>query len=61
MKKRNLNIVKSIELLRSKNNKNWMDLLRLAITYAPKKSKIIIKRINLYDRKISNLLKNLEK
>ena len=61
MKKKNLNIVKSIELLRSKNNKNWMDLLRLAITYAPKKSKLIIKRINLYDRKISNLLKNLEK
>ena len=31
MSKKYLNIVKKIELARSKNNKNWMDLLRLAI------------------------------
>ena len=41
MSKKYLNIVKKIELARSKNNKNWMDLLRLAIEKAPKQAKII--------------------
>ena len=39
MKKSNLKkvntIIKEIENTRSKNNKNWMDLLRLAFKHAP--------------------------
>ena len=37
MRKKELNIFNKIEKIRSKNNKNWMDLLRLSYAYAPKK------------------------
>ena len=57
--KNSIKIVNQIEKIRSKNNKNWMDLLRLALTKAPKESKLILKKINNYDKKISNLLKRL--
>ena len=58
MKNKN-NLIKSIEKIRSKNNKNWMDLLRLAFKYAPKQASNIIKKINMHDKKISLLLKKL--
>tara|TARA_S200000501_G_C20416179_1_gene565882 strand:- start:337 stop:519 length:183 start_codon:yes stop_codon:yes gene_type:complete len=58
MKNKN-NLIKSIEKIRSKNNKNWMDLLRLAFKYAPKQASNIIKKINIHDKKISLLLKKL--
>ncbi len=60
MSKKYLNIVKKIELARSKNNKNWMDLLRLAIKKAPKQAKIILKRINNQDKNISKLLSKIK-
>ena len=37
--KKNKIIINKIEIIRSKNNKNWMDLLRLAFKYAPKEAK----------------------
>tara|TARA_B100000989_G_scaffold291742_1_gene266639 strand:- start:985 stop:1167 length:183 start_codon:yes stop_codon:yes gene_type:complete len=55
------NLIKSIEKIRSRNNKNWMDLLRLAFKYAPKQASNIIKKINSHDKKISQLLKKLGK
>ena len=62
MSKKYLNIVKKIELARSKNNKNWMDLLRLAIKKAPKQAKIILKELTIkikisqsFFRKLNNL------
>ena len=58
MKDKN-NLIKSIEKIRSRNNKNWMDLLRLAFKYAPKQASNIIKKINSHDKKISQLLKKL--
>ena len=60
MSKKYLNIVKKIELARSKNNKNWMDLLRLAIEKAPKQAKLILKRINSQDKNISKLLSKIK-
>tara|TARA_E500000178_G_C16930137_1_gene711283 strand:+ start:820 stop:1026 length:207 start_codon:yes stop_codon:yes gene_type:complete len=60
MSKKYLNIVKKIELARSKNNKNWMDLLRLAIKKAPKQAKLILKRINYQDKNISKLLSKIK-
>ena len=60
MSKKYLNIVKKIELARSKNNKNWMDLLRLAIKKAPKQAKLILKRINYQDKSISKLLSKIK-
>ena len=60
MKKHNL-IVGLIEKTRSKNNKNWMDLLRIALNHAPKESKKVLKKINLNDKKISRLFEQLSK
>ena len=56
-----LNIIDKIEKIRSKNNVNWMDLLRLAFKYAPVEARMLIKKINRDDVKISNLLKKLGK
>ena len=33
-------IIDQIEKVRSKNNKNWMDILRLAYKYAPERPPI---------------------
>lgn len=60
MSKKYLDIVKKIELARSKNNKNWMDLLRLAIKKAPKEAKKILKKINNQDKNISKLLTKIK-
>ena len=54
-------IINKIEKIRSKNNTNWMDLLRLAFKYAPVEAKKLIKKINRDDKKISNLLRKLGK
>ena len=52
-------VIREIEKTRSKNNKNWMDLLRLACKYAPLKAKKVLKEINKNDQKISKLLKKV--
>ena len=59
--KKNKKIINKIEIIRSKNNKNWMDLLRLAFKYAPKEAKKILKKINQHDKKISNLFNEISK
>lgn len=59
MKNKNY-VINSIEKIRSKNNKNWMDIMRLAFKYAPNQAKALVKKINLHDQKISKLLKKLE-
>lgn len=60
MNKKN-NVINAIEKIRSKNNKNWMDIMRLAFKFAPKQASALIKKINEHDKKISDLLKKLEK
>ena len=42
MKKRERKIFKKIEDIRKKNNKNWMDLLRLSYESKPKETLIIL-------------------
>tara|TARA_Y100000590_G_scaffold135594_1_gene155175 strand:- start:43615 stop:43815 length:201 start_codon:yes stop_codon:yes gene_type:complete len=54
-------IIKKIERVRSKNNVNWMDVLRLSFKHAPKESRKLIKKINLQDKRISNLITQLAK
>ena len=62
MAKKNYNkIINKIKKVRSKNNVNWMDLLKLAFELDPKKASKIIKKINYDDRKISSLLKKISK
>ena len=55
------NLINSIKKIRSQNNINWMNLMRLAFKYAPKEASAIVKKINLQDKKISQILKKLEK
>ncbi|MDA7552993.1 hypothetical protein N8740_01755 [Candidatus Pelagibacter sp.] len=52
-------IVGAIEKVRKNNNKNWMDLLRIAIKNSPKESKKVLKKININDKKISKLFSKL--
>jgi hypothetical protein len=59
--KKNLKIIKQIEQLRAKNNKNWMDMYRLAFSVAPEKSVEIVKKILKKDIKLSSLAKKLLK
>lgn len=58
-KRTDLDIIDDIEKIREKNNVNWMDILRLAFTHAPKEAKEIMGRVNNHDNKISDLLKEL--
>lgn len=54
-----LEIIDEIEKVRSKNNVNWMDILRLAFQYAPDEARKIMAKINNDDNRISELLKQL--
>ena len=56
-----LQIIRQIEKVRSKNNKNWMDLYRLAFAVAPDKSVKIIKKILARDKSVSKLAEKLTK
>ena len=56
-----LKIISKIEKIRSKNNVNWMNILRLAFKLDPKKASQIMKKINYDDKKISDLLNKLSK
>ena len=39
-----LYLIDQIEEIRSKNNKNWMDILRVAFSHAPDETKKLIKK-----------------
>lgn len=56
-----LQIINQIEKIRSKNNVNWMNILRLAFKLDPKGASKIMKKINYDDKKISSLLNELSK
>ncbi len=60
-KNKYLNTINKIEKVRSKNNVNWMDILRLAFKYAPVEASKLMKKVNKEDKKISQLLKKLSK
>ena len=54
-----LTIISKIEKIRSKNNVNWMNILRLAFKLDSNSAAKIMKKINYDDKKISNLLNKL--
>ena len=53
--------ISQIENTRKKNNKNWMDLLRLSFRYNPTEAKKILKEIFKEDKRVNRLLKELLK
>ena len=61
MKKNYLKIIDEIGKVRKKNNKNWMDILKLAFLSDPKKTAKIFSRIYKEDKLISKLSKKLTK
>ena len=61
MKNNYSKIIDQIQKIRSKNNVNWMNILRLAFKLDPKNAAKIMKKINYDDKKISNLLNKLSK
>lgn len=56
-----LKIIKQIQKVRAKNNKNWMDLLKLAFETNEKKAAKIFKEIYKEDKNITRLAKKLTK
>lgn len=56
-----LKIINKIEKVRSKNNVNWMDVLRLALKNAPDETIKLMKSINKKDKKISTLFNSIKK
>ena len=56
-----LEIIDEVEKVRTKNNVNWMDVLRLAFIHAPDEAKKLMKKINEEDNKISELFEELSK
>ena len=60
MKKKNYKkIIGKIENTRKKNNKNWMDILRLAFESSPIEASKILSQIYKEDKNISVLAKKL--
>ena len=60
MKKKNYKkIIKKIENTRRKNNKNWMDILRLAFKSSPVQASKILSEIYKEDKNINLLAKEL--
>jgi len=56
---RDLALVDEIERVRSRNNVNWMDLLRIGLKHAPAETKAVLRRINKDDNTISELFRKL--
>lgn len=52
-------IISEIEKVRAKNNKCWMDILRLAFKNDKDEAKMIFKHITKNDAKINRLSKEL--
>lgn len=59
MNKNDIDTIKKIEQARATNNKNWMDLIRLAFEVAPEKAKRIMTEINAQDAIVTELLEKL--
>ena len=58
-----LKLINEIEKVRSKNNKNWMDLLKLSLSLDFKKTANILNRIVKDDKTVSRIaskIKNLK-
>jgi len=60
-KNRSLVIINKIQGIRQKNNKNWMNLLRLAFKKDPKNASKIMAKITSMDKQISKLTSDLQK
>ena len=58
-KNKYINIISKIKKIRSKNNTNWIDILRLVFILYPDGASKIMQKINCDDKKISLILNKL--
>lgn len=54
-----IKIIDQIEKVRTKNNVNWMNVLRIAFKNDPEAAKKCLRKINLQDKQISKLASKL--
>ena len=54
-----LKVIDEIEKIRTRNNVNWMDVLRLAFIHAPEKAKELMRKIDTEDKRVSDVVKKL--
>jgi|TARA_B100000035_G_C21036688_1_gene571417 hypothetical protein len=59
MKKTDLEIIDEIETIRSRNNVNWMDVVRMCFELAPDRARKLFSEIKECDRKIQKLSDDL--
>tara|TARA_Y100000389_G_C17008872_1_gene293131 strand:- start:133 stop:333 length:201 start_codon:yes stop_codon:yes gene_type:complete len=59
--KNSTHIINQIQKIRTKNNVNWMNLLKLAFKKDPKNASKILSKITSLDKKISELTTKLQK
>ena len=59
--KKNIALINRIQKIRSKNNVNWMDLLKLSFKHDPKNAAKIMSNVLNDDKKISSLVNKLLK
>jgi hypothetical protein len=52
-------LLDKIQEIRTENNKNWMDILRLSFKHSPKEAAELMKKITNCDAKINQLTKQL--
>ncbi len=56
-----IKIINDIEKVRKKNNKNWMDILRIAFKFAPDQASKVLSQIYQEDKRLNKLAKKLIK
>jgi hypothetical protein len=54
-----MEIIDKIQEIRSRNNVNWMDILRLAFRESPEEARVLMGKVNDYDGEIAALLRQL--
>jgi hypothetical protein len=52
-------IVDLIQEIRSRNNINWMGILKIALRYAPEETKVLLASVYMEDAAVSDLVKLL--
>ena len=58
-KRTDLEILDEVEQVRTKNNVNWMDILRIAFKHAPDEARELQRKITKMDNRISKLAEEL--
>lgn len=58
---KSIKLINQIQHIRSKNNKNWMDLVKLSLSLDFNKTSKILSEIYKYDNKIGKITKKIYK